>query len=132
MAGGTIERHEQLGFPPLVLLVVPGYPSRSIGSSSRRFLVPFRCWLRGNLTGRLRAMSELVKTARAGRYSPSPSRFVVRVSWTPLDDGVGHVAIWRQSPHRMSEVRLLAIHFPARSSLRPGAGDYLRPVGDGE
>lgn len=85
------------GFPPLVLLVVPGYLSRSIGSSSRRFLVPFRCWLRGNLTGRLYAMSELVKTARAGRCSPSPSRLVVRVSWTPLDDGVGHVAIWRQS-----------------------------------
>lgn len=35
--------------------------------------------------------------------------------------------------HRMSEAHLLAIHSSARLSLRPGgAGDYLRPAGDGE
>lgn len=32
--------------------------------------------------------------------------------------------------HRMSEAHLLAIHFPARSSLSPGSGDYLRPASD--
>lgn len=30
--------------------------------------------------------------------------------------------------HRMSEANLLAIHSSVRSSLRLGAGDYLRPV----
>lgn len=78
-----------LCFPLLVLLIVSCYPSR--------FLVPFRCWLRGNLTGRLHAMSELVKTALVGRCSPSPSFLIVLISLTPLNDGVGHVAIWRQS-----------------------------------
>lgn len=55
----------------------------------------FRCGLCDSLTGRLHAMSELVKTARASRCLPLPARFVVRVSLTPLDDGVWHVAIWR-------------------------------------
>lgn len=46
--------------------------------------------------------------------------------WRGMCGGMAAIA------HRMSEAHLLAIHSFARSSLRPGAGDYLRPAGDGE
>lgn len=67
-------------------------------------------------------MSELIKTARAGRCSPSLFCFIVCVLLTPLDDGVGYGGDMAAIAHRMSGPHLLAIHFSVRSSLRPGGG----------
>lgn len=101
-------------------VVVPFFGSFSHPVSSARCLVSFRCGLCDPLTGCLRAMSELVKMARAGRCLPSPSRLVIRVSWTPGTEALG---MWRYGGNRSSDEEnpcLLFISPTARPT--PGGG----------
>lgn len=72
-------------------------------------------------------MSELVKTARAGRCLPSPSRLVIRVSWTPGTEALG---MWRYGGNRSSDEEtpcLLFISPTARPT--PGGGGLFEAYG---